>query len=312
MMKRRFVPRNSQQMAQLPDKEPVNQWNSDHLYESIVHKPSCLTNFLHIIITSAADHQKERDVIRQTWCSSLQLIQPFLPPNSSVLIQCTFLIGQSSHLTTMQHIQDEIKTYNDILLGDYLDTYRNLTLKVLTGLHWSAKDCSSQYTLKTDDDCFVNSNVLLKVLLSQSDKRSHKSMYIGLNLDSLEHITVIRDPRSKWAVSIEEYAADYYPSYISGTGYLLSKYSTKQIVELSRHHVPFPVEDAYIGVLAEKAGIKPEHSYRFTLVTQMWRTCNFLYLILMHHVSRERQVEFQNLVKQAYTECGGQALTMKW
>ena len=310
--RRRFIPRGPTANPGIVHSSSSSSWNYQHLVDSIYNKPACRTSFLHILITSATHHFTQRDIIRNTWCSKTHLIKSFLPRNSSSHIQCTFLIGQSKDVKTMQSIKQEIEKYDDILMGDYTDTYRNLTLKVISGLLWATTDCVSKYILKTDDDCFVNSNILLKVLFSQPEERYTKPMYLGMAMDSLKHTLVIRDPESKWAVSFEEYPPEYYPAYISGTGYLLSQSSATKICKLSKQFVPFPVEDAYIGVLAEYAGVSPQHSYRFTLINENWRMCNFLYLILIHHISNSVQWEFQKLVKTAYKTCDHQSLTMKW
>ena len=307
--RQKFIPRGPVANPDLIAKAG-DAWDQQQLVASTKHTPKCQTSFLHILITSATHDFAQRDIIRQTWCSKQQLINSFLPHDRNSLMQCTFLIGQSTNTTTMQHINQEIKQFGDILLGGYSDTYRNLTLKVLTGLHWVTTNCISKYILKTDDDCFVNSNILLKVLLAQ--KHSTLPLYLGMLLDSLEHTVVIRDPDNKWHVAEEEYAPDYYPAYISGTGYLLSQASASRIYGLSKLFTPLPVEDAYIGVLAEYAGIPARQSFRFTLIRENWQVCNFLYLIVIHHISISMQQEFQKRVKNAYSICDHSDLTLKW
>ncbi len=37
---------------------------------------------------------------------------------------------------------NETRHHGDVLLGDYEDSYRNLSYKVLTGLHWALRQCS--------------------------------------------------------------------------------------------------------------------------------------------------------------------------
>lgn len=286
------------------------EWDWYDVYSRLIVKPLCLRNaVLHIFITSAADHRKQRDVIRQTWCSQNQLILPFLPQDSNPLLQCTFLIGSSKRYA-IEYLHEEIGLHNDILLGSYIDSYRNLTLKVLSSFYWSMLDCPSQYFLKTDDDCFVNTNVMLRVL--HANVNSAQQLYVGNSLSSLEHTRVIRDPQSKWSVSYSQYIPEYYPSYISGTGYLLSQLAVQNIISQSRDFEPFPVEDAYVGVLAEQAGIEPEHSYRFTLINEKWSMCNYMYLVLVHQIGIQKQKELQELVHAAYKQCTDHAFVTNW
>lgn len=38
-------------------------------------------------------------------------------------------------------VATEAKQYNDLIVGEFNDTYRNLTLKTLTGLSWVSQHC---------------------------------------------------------------------------------------------------------------------------------------------------------------------------
>jgi hypothetical protein len=59
---------------------------------------------------------------------------------------------------TVKHaLEREIDLYNDFIIADFEDTYRNLTLKTLHMLDWVSTYCSSAtYFVKTDDDVFLN------------------------------------------------------------------------------------------------------------------------------------------------------------
>ena len=52
----------------------------------------------------------------------------------------------------------------------FQDTYRNLTLKTVMGLKWSAIFCpQARHVMKTDDDIFVNVPLLHGADLGQKD-----------------------------------------------------------------------------------------------------------------------------------------------
>ena len=61
-------------------------------------------------------------------------------------------------------IKDEADKHGDILLGDYVDAYANLTVKALSGLQWRNEKCPQpEYSLSIDDDTFVDLDELLQV-----------------------------------------------------------------------------------------------------------------------------------------------------
>lgn len=248
------------------------------------------SQFLILIVTGRQEFER-RQSIRQTWCQSPSIYN--LPQDAW---KCVFLMGKSSTNTAEDveidnKIQQEKQRYKDILHGSYVDTYRNLTFKVLHGLHWAHKHCNTDFILKTDDDCFVNTHLLYILVMHHRDA---SRMYIGTVYKRHEQLRVIRNPQSRWYVSMETYSEEFYPLYASGAGYLLSFDLVHRLVEISVHYKPFPNEDAFIGVLADDLGVRPVHSGRFTLSNSGWQLCNYLYLLVVHRVLPGQQTAMQN------------------
>lgn len=279
-------------------------WDYDGLMSTISVVPSCMQSAqLLVLVTSAMEHSTERAAIRKTWCS---LSSPL-----AAAFQCVFLLGWSNDQALNARVRQESQQYGDMLIAHYTDTYRNLSLKVLTGLHWAVTRCShassddplqtsSLYVLKTDDDCFVNTAVLTPFLRIQPLPMS--SLYVGMVLGE-KNSAVVRNPDSRWDVAKEQYAPAIYPAYTSGAGYILSLEVTQQLLIASRHYRPFPNEDAYIGVLANSINFPPTHSDRFTLLSTKWQVCNMRYLLVLHGVSIERQQELQAMADQSHLQC---------
>ena len=72
-------------------------------------------------------------------------------------IQIVFLLGKSADSTNEDSISAEAEKFDDIVQGDYLDTYANLTLKALNGMEYRKLYCNQpKYILAIDDDTFVN------------------------------------------------------------------------------------------------------------------------------------------------------------
>ncbi|GBN71579.1 Beta-1,3-galactosyltransferase 4 [Araneus ventricosus] len=140
-------------------------WNAEIVDGILSENPLCSPKlFLLILVASAPENFEQRDAIRKTWAD---------PENKNSAIsglktKTVFLIGRSSSRFLNALLKSENEVYNDILSGDYLDTYRNLTLKVVHGLRWASSHCQPSYTMKTDDDCFVNVPLLLHFLWKQN------------------------------------------------------------------------------------------------------------------------------------------------
>ena len=280
----------------------VVKWDIRNFEDGHSEKPVCQKESkIIILITSAPQNYERRKSIRETWCR---------PTNfnlASIPWQCVFLIGQSSvHLSNVK-LDNEINDYHDILKGSYIDSYRNLTIKTMHGLEWVRQTCSSDFVLKTDDDVYVNTKLLHKL----SSNTSKTNSYIGLVTISESRLKVIRDPVSKWFVSMEEYPFSHYPPYASGMGYLISKDLVEKFVNMSRHIPPFANEDAYIGILADRLNVQPYRSGRFTLSGWGLRTCNFLYLVVVHHVSAEEQYKMFDTNQEAFQICKDDSDTEK-
>ncbi|KAH7942127.1 hypothetical protein HPB49_020968 [Dermacentor silvarum] len=119
--------------------------------------------FLVIVIASAPSNTRRRNAIRSTWGRPSTESSRF-DHNTSSTILPVFMVGECEDSSQGRLIRKEAKEFRDMLVGTYLDTYRNLTLKTVHGFLWVADHVRPSFVLKTDDDCFVNVGVLLDVL----------------------------------------------------------------------------------------------------------------------------------------------------
>ncbi|CAL1284286.1 unnamed protein product [Larinioides sclopetarius] len=279
-------------------------WNSEIVDDILSENPLCSPKlFLLILVASAPENFEQRDIIRKTWAD----IEKKNPAISGLKTKTVFLIGRSSSRFLNALLKSENEAYNDILLGYYLDTYRNLTLKVVHGLKWASSHCQPSYTMKTDDDCFVNVPLLLRFLWKQNPIETN--LYAG-------HVRwsspVVRNPNSKWYVSESDFQGSRFVPYVNGAGYVLSLDVLKKFVKFSGFVKLFPNEDAFVGTVLNMAGIRPTYSARFVAHSAAWQMCNFLYLFVVHHVKPARQFEFQKLADKAWEECSLADMAHDW
>jgi hypothetical protein len=64
-------------------------------------------------------------------------------------------------------------------------------------------------------------------------------------------------------VSKEDYPLDVYPIYFSGAGTLMDRRAVEQFYNAAHHVNYIPIDDAFLGILANKVGILPLQNLEF-------------------------------------------------
>ncbi|GFR80344.1 beta-1,3-galactosyltransferase 1-like [Elysia marginata] len=273
-------------------------WNPSKYYTVNETLPQCRYQTLfRILISSAPEHFERRQAIRGTWCD---------PSNFSEVSEkawrCVFLVGQTQNSNHSSLLKAEKARHQDVLLGNYLDTYRNLTLKVIPGIAWSVNHCPCSYLLKTDDDCFVNAGLLYHTFLQ--NKKSHATgLFVGNLVSERSRLKVMRSLRNRWAVSYKDYPGKYYPPYASGMGYILSTDVAQQLVTESNFVQPFSVDDAYVGIIMSRLPVTLTDSKRFQLTASGLSLCNYRYVFVVHEVEWEEQQLLSEKSREARSKC---------
>lgn len=158
--------------------------------------------FLTVLVISAPRNFLRRQFIRDTWGNSyledikllkhhktLSKLDRHIPLKD--MFKMVFVMGKTKDGTHMKEVHEEARLNKDIVFGDMIEDYRNLTIKTRLAIKWAYYDCNAEYVLKTDDDVFVN-NVMLVEWLKDMPRTN---FYTGFcNFGS----PVVRDPGSKW------------------------------------------------------------------------------------------------------------------
>ena len=195
-----------------------------------------------IILHTAADHFIRRMDIRRTYA------------NTTVFksLRVMFLLGTTNAVSVQDKIVTEFKQYRDILQGDFLDTYRNLTNKGVMGYKWIQERCrNAKVILKVDDDVVVNSHKILKEILPSFQNKS-KSILCNHILPYT--MPIIRDKRSKWYVAANEFKGqNNYPEYCSGFFVMITNDVIPAIYRAAFKTPFFWIDDVYLyGLLPGK------------------------------------------------------------
>ena len=225
--------------------------------------------FLVVVIPSLPSSRDRRNAIRDTW-GSVARLDTWPNEQLKAKVRIAFLLGRTESFHVRQVIKQEYEQYGDIVQEDFLESYRNLSLKTVMGIKWVLNHCSgARYVMKCDDDMIAHIPMVLKLLT----ENKYQNAIIG-------HINkgAVVQRQGLWGLSPEEFPFDRFPPYASGTAYILSGDLIKPIFQMSEHVALVPIEDAYIsGVLNRIVGGTLVHRNGFTSWNSFSpRTCDLI------------------------------------
>ncbi|CAG5127332.1 unnamed protein product, partial [Candidula unifasciata] len=255
-----------------------------------------------ICVINTGDNHSGRSVIRKTWGSYAKD-----PNNKAVLL---FFIGwengeldTASRLVRQSKLQEEASTFGDIVQENYLDSYRNLTLKSVSILRWVNLFCpNTKYILKVDDDVYMNIPFLMSSLEEFIVESSPPSAFIIGYKYTISFPK--RNPTSKWYTPFSVYRELLFPSYVTGLAYVMTSEAGTLIYEASLRVTIFWLEDIYItGMCAREAHVPVYHSKYFTLDTLVASGCSFRTMVCSHRYSEEEMVKIHREINDKNLQC---------
>lgn len=281
--------------------------------------------FLLILVCTAPENLNQRNAIRASWGGQREA--------RGLRVQTLFLLGEPSgqHPTSgshENHLARESAARGDILQAAFQDSYRNLTLKTLSGLNWADKHCPmARYILKTDDDVFVNVPELVSELVQRGGhweqwKRGMEPQMeaevgeeewegaattLGSHPVPLLYLGRVhwrvhpsRTPGGKHRISEDQWPPTWgpFPPYASGTGYVLSASAVQLILKVASRAPPLPLEDVFVGVSARRGGLTPTHCVKLAGATHypLDRCCYGKFLLTSHRLDPWKMQEAWKLV----------------
>lgn len=235
------------------------------------------TPFLVLLIATEARQVEARNAIRQTWGNENMA--------SAMGFIRLFLLGKNEGelgLLQQRMLEAERRRYHDIIQQDFLDSYKNLTIKTLMGMNWVALHCpQASYVMKTDSDMFVNTEYLIHKLL-RPELKPKKNYFTGNNMRGF---APNRNKNSKWYMPPELYPSDKYPTFCSGTGYVFSGDLARKIYRASLSIRHLHLEDVYVGICLAKLQIEPTpppNEFLFNHWRVSYSSCKYSHLITSH------------------------------
>ncbi|KAJ1146667.1 hypothetical protein NDU88_012931 [Pleurodeles waltl] len=260
-------------------------------YYHIANANACQpdTPFMVSFVITAPSNVVNRRAIRKTW-STIKGV-------GGHRILTLFALGMPTSPTVQAEIEAESAQHSDIIQGLFTDTYRNLTLKTVMIMQWTATFCPHvHFVLKVDDDVYVNPGGLVGYLQSLGEKP--EDLYIGR---IHWRVSPMRDSSSKYYVSEVTYPGQYFPQYCSGTAYLLSGDVALKFYVASLE-IPFiPMEDVYVGICTQKLGIAPVHLSKISgALHYIEDACCYQIIFSSHQVKPSEMEKVWQLIQEGH------------
>ncbi|VDH91590.1 beta-1,3-galactosyltransferase 1 [Mytilus galloprovincialis] len=193
--------------------------------------------FLLVFVHSSAKKFLARQQIRSTYGSIFDY--------ENEHIEYVFVLGQTPKPEIQQRINDESEKYMDIVQGNFVDSYRNLTYKRVFSLFWVNNFCSNtRFVVKVDDDVIINIPLLIQHLRQKTEEKLLTNV-----LECYMHIDnePLRQNNSKWRTALSEYRYPTFPPYCDGFSSIMSIDVIRKMYDTTKE-IPFLwLEDVYGG-----------------------------------------------------------------
>ena len=201
-------------------------------------------NLLYLVVVhSSTIHFERRKSFRETWANT----------NKKYAIYNTrlvFLLGKPRNNHTQMNIRKENECFGDIVQGNFMDSYHNLTHKAVLGLRWVTENCrQARFIVKVDDDVFVNVFKLISIITENANKSR------TLFCDKRQKSRILRS--GKWKVDKHEFVGlKYWPyPFCAGFFVILTSDIIPELYEKAKISPFLWLDDVYVfGLLVSKIG----------------------------------------------------------
>uniref|UniRef100_A0A3Q3ALP9 Hexosyltransferase n=1 Tax=Kryptolebias marmoratus TaxID=37003 RepID=A0A3Q3ALP9_KRYMA len=261
--------------------------------------------YLLIAVKSTAADFDKRQVVRQTWGKEGRF-QP------GVSIRTVFLLGIPRNRSALplwdRLLAYESRTFRDVLVWDFEDTFFNLTLKETHFLEWVNSSCPHvKFVFKGDADVYVNVENILEML---QGREPEEDLFVG---DIIVHAKPIRRRSSKYYVPEFLYGGGLYPNYAGGGGFVMSGHTARRLSSACRQVELFPIDDVFLGMCLQMIGVQASRHQGFKTFgiprpsaaphLQTFNPCFYRELMVVHSLSVPQIWLMWNLLHDPKLSC---------
>lgn len=217
-------------------------------FEYLINQPSC-SKYQHIndekkkmitviLVHSAPNNTEKRQAIRDTWGQKDSRSRLF------------FVLG-AVNLTSLQNeLLLENKQFQDLIQGNFIDTYQNLTYKHIMSLKWFKDNCPEvKFLFRTDDDIIINMQTVYKFM--ETNVKEDNNTIICNYVDS--------EYRGKKKLTISE--ADFYPTNCYGYAIIFSNDVIGRIYREAQIEPYFWIDDKQFSGPLRNISVKSFYSF---------------------------------------------------
>ncbi|XP_072310292.1 beta-1,3-galactosyltransferase 9 [Eucyclogobius newberryi] len=238
---------------------------------SVTNPDACTNNnlFILVLVFSSGPNVTQRDAIRETWAKQTQ-VQGFP-------VKILFFLGSTHTSHAQENVIKESKLYDDIVQGHVVSETSQWSQieKTVDALRWVVTFCPvARFVLMTQDRVYVNLQAIGFYLLGLH--RHPEDFYLGR---VIQKGSPDRDPNSPGFLPPALYPNKFLPEYCDQTAYVLSQDMVRKVYIASAEvHAAVPA-DVFVGLCAQKAGVAPTHSARFSGEKHIqYNACCYRYL----------------------------------
>nr|VZI28060.1 unnamed protein product [Spirometra erinaceieuropaei] len=160
----------------------------------------------------------------------------------------------------LRNLTEEARVKGDLVVGDYEDTYYNLSLKLFHTFQWASTFCRPHFISQQrppvfvvlDDDYAFNVSVLKAELGALNDTQIRRVTW-GLKRASAKvYRPFTTKAFEKWSVSKREMPWPYYTPFAYGIFLVFGADVMQEIAIAMYFTLQFPIDDAWLGLVMTK------------------------------------------------------------
>jgi len=244
-----------------------------------------------IMVTSGLHHHDRRNAIRDTWGAPTNLEKH----SAKIIFLMGTTVSRDSDLEA--DLAEEISENHDVVREDFLDSYKNLTLKTLAGIKWADQYCAqAEFVMKTDDDMFINLDNILEYLNREFGDGASEKVITGCvkNDPNGPHKPLSAGGQPVPALPFKS----VHPLFMAGAGYVISGDLLSPLYTASLDITLVKVEDAFLtGYCARKVGgVRKIHSDKFSCGELVNLDCDMKARFTGHKVTPSRMKRIHDAI----------------